>query len=279
MPKLSLQPFQATTYPLDTSLVRKITAHFSGYAARRAVLMKEQLLGVGGEFDVSWGHAEAWAPPERLRIGYVCADFRKHPLAYLVQNMFGMHDHSRFDVRCYATTPGDGSPFRDTISRGCGSFYEVQDLEDVELAQRVNRDRIQVLIDLNGFTAGGKLELYAMQASPLQALPGVAYFGSTGSDATDYYISDRVGTPPELACTFGRGGPDCTFAEKIVMMPNSYQPNDYLQSSIESMSRRPQPRSEIQATHQIPDSAFVYVNFNSYQKIEPVLFNAWYCLV
>lgn len=75
---------------------------------------------------------------------------------------------------------------------------------------------------------------------------------------------------------FGSGGPECTFAEKIVMMPNSYQPNDYMQSNMESISRGPQPRSDIQATSQIGEGAFVYVNFNSYQKIEPVLFNAWY---
>ena len=37
----------------------------------------------------------------------------------------------------------------------------------------------------------------------------------------------------------------------------------------------PQPRAEIEASGALPDGAFIFVNFNSFQKIEPELFDAW----
>jgi len=282
-PKLSLQPFQAETYPIPNDLVRRIAVHFSSYAARRAGMMLETLLGPHGSFSLDGG--SFWPAPTtalqvpRLKIGYISSDFRQHPLSYLIQNLFQLHDANGFEIYCYATTPSDGSQFRSKIAAECQHFHEVYMLPDVEMAAMANQHNINILIDLNGYTAGGKTEVFAMHPAPVQVLPGVSYFGSMGSPAMHSYISDRVGTPPETACTYSEAALHCLYSEKMLYMPNSYQLNDHKQSHHAVVESPPQPRAEITASGPLPEGAFVYVNFNSYQKIEPELFKAWCSIV
>ena len=46
-------------------------------------------------------------------------------------------------------------------------------------------------------------QVFHMSPAPVQVLPGVSYFGTMGGQAMDQYISDRIGTPPEIACSQG----------------------------------------------------------------------------
>ena len=179
---------------------------------------------------------------------------------------------------CYATTPSDGSHYRAKIAQDCEHFAEGFMLADVEMAAKVNQDGIHIFVDLNGYTAGGKAEVFHMSPAPVQLLPGVSYFGSMGGGSMDSYISDRIGTPPETACSHGAGDA-CLYHEKMVLLPNSYQMNDHKQAHYHILETGPSPRHHIHASTPVGEDMFVYVNFNSYQKIEPALFAAWMDIV
>ncbi len=133
---------------------------------------------------------------------------------------------------------------------------------------------MHILVDLNGYTAGGKTEVFHMGAAPVQVLPGVSYFGTMGGSAMDSYISDRIGTPPEIACTHTTAA-HCLYQEKMIYMPHSYQMNDHKQAHYSILESGPSPREHIHASTPVEEGSFVYVNFNSYQKIEPALFRTW----
>jgi predicted O-linked N-acetylglucosamine transferase (SPINDLY family) len=71
-------------------------------------------------------------------------------------------------------------------------------------------------------------QVFHMSPAPVQVLPGVSYFGTMGGQAMDQYISDRIGTPPEIACSQGHGD-QCLYQEKMLYLPYSYQMNDHKQ--------------------------------------------------
>ncbi|EKX43301.1 hypothetical protein GUITHDRAFT_110718 [Guillardia theta CCMP2712] len=213
-PKLSLQPFQAETYPISVELCRDIAAHFSKQAARVGEEVEDHKeTGEGGKFDIS--EQREWNPSRRVKVGYVSSDFKQHPLSYLIQNLFLFHDKSRFEIYCYATSPNDGSMYRKKISE--------------------------------------------------ESCRGSATSARWEGDAIDSYISDRKGTPPEIACTQGHGD-QCLYKEKMLYMPHSYQLNDHKQAHHAIIDSGPLPRSQVQASHPLLNSSVVYVNFNSYQK-------------
>lgn len=137
-PKLSLQPFQAETYPIEESLVKDIAAFFAARARERSALMLATLLGEGA-FPL--GPQMGFVPEgsQRLKIGYMSSDFKQHPLSYLINNLFLYHERARFEVFCYATTPSDGSHYRAKIAEECEHFVEVYTLADVQMAAQVLR--------------------------------------------------------------------------------------------------------------------------------------------
>ncbi|KAK5672389.1 hypothetical protein QVD99_001156 [Batrachochytrium dendrobatidis] len=115
-------------------------------------------------------------PSDRIHIGYVSSDFTNHPLAHLMQSVFGMHDKSRFRVFCYSLSPSDGSPYRATVERGSDVFLDVSQWTTQQITERIAFvDRIHVLCNLNGYTKGGRNEIFAARPAPIQiALMGFA---------------------------------------------------------------------------------------------------------
>ncbi|WP_439953261.1 O-linked N-acetylglucosamine transferase family protein, partial [Escherichia coli] len=69
-------------------------------------------------------------------------------------------------------------------------------MDDQALGQQIAEDRIDVLFDLAGHTAGNRLSLFAMRAAPIQ-LSWAGYVGTVGLDTYDGLIADPVEIPPE----------------------------------------------------------------------------------
>ena len=111
-----------------------------------------------------------------INIGYISSDFTNHPLAHLMQSVFRLHSRSSFRVFCYALTPSDQSPYRHTIETGTDVFLDVSQWTNQQIIERIALvDKIHVLCNLNGYTKGGRNEIFAARPAPLQiALMGFA---------------------------------------------------------------------------------------------------------
>jgi predicted O-linked N-acetylglucosamine transferase (SPINDLY family) len=79
-----------------------------------------------------------------------------------------------------------------------GEYRRVDALDDIDLADRIRADRIDVLVDLAGHSPGNRLRLFSMRPAPVQA-SWLDYFHSTGSDAIDFFISDVETSPFQTA--------------------------------------------------------------------------------
>ncbi|TPX35753.1 hypothetical protein SmJEL517_g01934 [Synchytrium microbalum] len=113
-----------------------------------------------------------------IRIGYVSSDFNNHPLAHLMQSVFGLHDRDRFRVYCYSLSPSDNSPYRSKIEAGADVFIDVSNWSLRDIVERIALvDKIHILCNLNGYTKGGRNEIFAARPAPLQ----MAFMGFAGT--------------------------------------------------------------------------------------------------
>lgn len=139
--------------------------------------------------------------PERLRIGYVSADLRRHSVAFFVEPLLAHHDATRFEVTCYyAHKDADATTAR--LKALAHRWRNVADLDDQQFLQMVAADGINILVDLNGHTSGNRLTAFARRAAPVQ-ISFIGYPSTTGVAEMDYRLTDAITDPPgaERLCT------------------------------------------------------------------------------
>ncbi|KAJ1565273.1 hypothetical protein HK096_003699, partial [Nowakowskiella sp. JEL0078] len=113
----------------------------------------------------------------KIRIGYVSSDFVNHPLAHLMQSVFGMHNRNKFAVFCYSLSPSDSSIFRHKIEFESDVFVDVSRWTIPQIVERIVADRIHILCNLNGYTKGARNEIFAARPAPIQ----MAFMGFAGT--------------------------------------------------------------------------------------------------
>jgi protein O-GlcNAc transferase len=193
----------------------------------------------------------------RIRIGYLSCDFRDHATCVLMTEMFERHDRARFDITAYSYSLDDGTPLRRRVVAAFEHFVEIGLEPPAATAQRIADDGIDILVDLKGYTDGSRPEIPALRPAPIQ-VSHIGYPGTLGADWIDYVIAD----PIVLSMT-----EQPHWAECIVHLPHSYQPNDRL---------RPAPAPDTdRAAHGLPADAFVFACFNNSYKITADRFAIW----
>lgn len=133
----------------------------------------------------------------RLRIGYLSADLRRHAMRFFVRPLLRHHDRSRFEVFCYSTAIKTDE-VSDALRVMAEHWVDCGDLGDPELAARIAADRIDILVDLCGHSAGGRMHMLALKPAPIQVTM-LGYLCTTGLRAIDYRVVDRHTCPPGLA--------------------------------------------------------------------------------
>lgn len=199
-----------------------------------------------------WQRAEG----ERIRIGYLSADFYQHATAMLIAEVLERHDRSRFELFLYSHGKDDRSQMRARLQQAGEHWVDVSALSPEAIAKRVRSDGIDILVDLKGYTQDHRFRTMAYKAAPLQ-VSWLGFPGTTGAPCIDYFIGDAVVTPLSHADRY---------SEKIAQMPASYQPND---------RRRPLPGAATRAQWGLPEGRPVLACFNNVYKITPTTFASW----
>jgi len=195
-------------------------------------------------------------PGGKIRLGYLSSDFRNHAVSFLVVEMLERHDRARFTVNGYCIGWDDGSAMRNRVVAAFDRFTDLADLSHADAARRIREDGIDILVDLNGYTMFARTAIVALRPAPVQ-VNFLGYPGTMGAEFIDYIIADPVTVPM---------GEAAFYDEKIVRLPDCYQPNDGLRPIAPTPSRR---------ECGLPDDALVFCCFNSTYKITPALFGLW----
>lgn len=196
-------------------------------------------------------------PESKITIGYLSNDFRNHATGHFMCSLFKLHDRNTFNINCYSHGENDQSIYQKQIENECDKFIDINSLNNLKAAQKIYQDKVDILVDLKGYTKGNRLEICAFRPAPVQVCY-LGFPGTTGADFFDYIISDRIISPPEQAPFF---------SEKFIYLPDCYQVNNFHQK----ISSKNYLREEFG----LPKHGFIFACFNQSYKIEKKIFISW----
>jgi protein O-GlcNAc transferase len=197
------------------------------------------------------------ARSQKLRLGYLSADFRQHPVGVLIAELIELHDRSRFEVIGFSASIDDQSAVRKRINNAFDTVVDVQEMSDVQLRNAIAEAHIDIIVDLGGHTTGGRILALAERTAPVQ-VTYLGYPGTVGAEFIDYAIVDSFVVPKDDARFF---------VEKLAYLPDCYLASD---------SKRPVAQhNPSRAEFGLSGGAFVFCCFNGPQKINAPVFDAW----
>jgi protein O-GlcNAc transferase len=208
--------------------------------------------------------APAVLPPQasprkhhKIRVAYLSGDFHSHPIARLVAELFEVHDRTRFEVLGISFGPDDGSDLRRRVAAGFDTFMDVRHTSDFQVASLLRSRKVDIAIDLMGYTADCRCEILAHRPAPVQAAY-LGFPGTMGAHFIDYVIADAIVLPFDQ---------QSYYTEKIVHLPECYQVNDSKRAiAAATLTRK---------AAGLPETGFVFCCFNNNYKITPQLFDIW----
>ncbi|KAI4255692.1 MAG: hypothetical protein LQ352_002441 [Teloschistes flavicans] len=281
-------PFHTFTCPLSGKQIRKISQR-NGLRISCSTLR------------AAWLPRHIYEPPSpprpQLNVGYVSSDFNNHPLAHLMQSVFGLHDPQRVKAFCYATTASDGSIHRQQIEREAPVFYDSSAWSIDHLVSQIVKDEVHILVNLNGYTRGAKNEVFAARPAPVQ-MSFMGFAGTLGAEWCDYLLADKIAIPSQTLRPY-RNNVDLidqtkdenndnddsqwVYGENVVFTRDTFFCCDHRQSAPDA--REPQlPWAQEQKRRwrmrkdlfpHLPDDMIILGNFNQLYKIEPTTFRTW----
>lgn len=194
---------------------------------------------------------------DKIRLGYFSGDFRAHPVALLAVEFLEAHDRAKYEVIAFSFGPDSQSDVRMRLERTFDRFVDARGMSDEEVALLARSLKIDIAIDLAGYTGISRTRVFALRAAPIQ-INYLGYAGTMGAEYMDYLIGDRVVIPEEQRRHY---------TEKIAYLPNSFLPHD--------SSRQVATAIFTREGLGLPATGFIFCCFNNNHKITPETFDSW----
>ena len=193
---------------------------------------------------------------KKIKIGYISADFRDHPVSLLLARVIELHDKSKFEIYAYSLKrEEDEMTMR--LKKAFDKFTYIGDLIDHEAINLIRKDNINIAIDLMGYTKNARPNLFAKRIAPKQ-ISFLGYPGTTGGDSIDYLIADKYVISKELSKFY---------SENILYMPNTFLPFDNtIKIEEKEISRK---------DYGLPEEKFILAAFHRIDKINPKVLDLW----
>ncbi len=216
--------------------------------------------------SLKWDLQHGWNAPkddfrntargsDKLRIGYVSGDFHKHPVGIFFQAVAVNHNREFCEIYCYNNRKQIRIDEVRTVIRNNVEYWrDVNELSDDELYYLILSDKIDILVDLSGYTAENRLKLFSRRAAPLQ-VSWLGYYNTTGISAMDYVITDETTVPI---------GFEKWYSEKVVRLPHSrfcYTPS-YVCPDVEPLAA-------------LKTGKITFGSFNNFSKLTEDVIEAW----
>ena len=191
---------------------------------------------------------------QRLRIGYVSADFRQHAVAHFIEPVLAAHDSKRFEIFCYYNySAADAVTGR--FEKLAHHWRVIANRSDEDVANMIRADGIDILVDLAGHTPLNRLRVFARKPAPVQA-SWIGYSSTTGLTRMDYRITDTISDPI--------GVTDDLYTEKLIRLPDTY-------SCFQPLANSP----DVGALPATQSGHVTFGSFNNFIKMTPEVLQTW----
>lgn len=199
-------------------------------------------------------HSNHRATSRRLRIGFVSPDFRRHSVAFFFAPVIQHLDRASFESFCYSLCKRPDAITRQLMSHA-DHWHDAFDQGPGEIAAKIRNDRIDILVDLAGFTGGHAMDTFAKFPAPVQ-ITWLGYPNTTGLPAIGYRITDAVAEPPGIGESWN--------TERLLRLPDCFH------------CFRPLYDLDVAPTHgPTAGRSVVFGSFNAAPKISDSVVSAW----
>ncbi len=270
VPKAQISPFAFLSMPNTSAAEQRVCA--SNYVAQNYAKLREISHAAVTPTQVGVQRLKTLdsdlrrnddAGVSKIKLGYLSADFRLHPLAFLITELIENHDKTQFETFAYSYGVDDKTPTRKRLQQAFDHFHDIRHLSEIDAAKKINVDQIDILIDLTGFTQSSRTGIVALKPAPISinwlGYPGtMGNFGGSfsgehaGEPLFTYLLADKVVAPNSA-----------DFSEKLLYLP-CYQPNN----------QREIGKKTEKSAHDLGEH-FVFCCFNQSFKITAEVFAIW----
>jgi predicted O-linked N-acetylglucosamine transferase (SPINDLY family) len=198
-------------------------------------------------------YANALDPDRPLRVGFVSGDFKRHSVSYFMKPIFERHHPDQIQIYVYAQVE-EPDDFTKILKGFCDHWRDTVELDDPALAEQIQRDQIDILVDLSGHTLLNRLSVFGMKPAPIQATY-LGYPATTGLPTIDYWITDTQIHPEDTTEVA---------IEEIWRLPRCYISYD-----------PPDPAPPIGPLPQTQLGIITFGSFNASRKLTPQTLKIW----
>ena len=190
-----------------------------------------------------------------IKVGFVSADFNNHAVAIQILAVLRyLSNDSNFELYIYYNSEAEDY-VTEKFKKFIKNWKRVFNISDHNLLKIIRSDKIDILIDLSGYSKGNRLEVFFNRAAPIQ-ISWLGYLCSTGLKEIDYIFGDNnVLTKKE----------ETQFVEKIYKLNNTW-------------TVLSQPDIEISVSKSLPYLKNKYITFgcfNNILKVNSKVIQAW----
>jgi predicted O-linked N-acetylglucosamine transferase (SPINDLY family) len=263
--RLCLWEEHETRHSRAAHLVRRGHAVFGMALAGMMLWDDADLHGRCAELTKELHASRAAAPPSprlpvrksgRIRLAYVSADYRQHPMAGLTTPLVEGHDRDRFEIIGISLGQNDDSAERRRLEKAFDRLEDMHGSSTDAVVRAMREMELDIAVDLMGYTADCRPRLFMERVAPVQ-VTYLGFPGTTAIPAMDYILVD-----PFIAA----GDLRQSATEKLAILPGSYQPND-------ALGQLPDPPGR--SACGLPEEGFVFCSFNQARKLTPEVFDQW----
>lgn len=195
---------------------------------------------------------------KKIHIGYYTADIRKHVMYFLISEILKFHDKNNFIITVFSFKNSKDLNYKKNIQENCNDFIDAEMLSDDEIVFLSKEKKIDIAIDLNGFTEFNQSNCFSKRLAPIQ-ISYLGYPGSTGIKNLDYIIADEYLITEEV---------NKFYSEKILNLPECYRPH--------YISKHHENKNKItKEFFLLNENKLIFGCFNNPSKINENIFNVW----
>ncbi|MDR0809222.1 MAG: tetratricopeptide repeat protein [Gemmobacter sp.] len=198
------------------------------------------------------------APPrvggQKLRVGFMSSDLRRHPITYFALPLLEGYDRDRVEVFCYSFYEKPVDNVQDHLASQVTGFRHWLHRTDAQVAEGIAQDRLDILFELGGSTAMNKLEVMAHRPARLGA-SWLGYPHSAGLEQIDLILTDPFLRPEDPRLLI----------ERPFEMPETWV----------ALSRMFGPHEITEGTPQMRKGHLTFGTANNPYKYTPACLDAW----
>ena len=191
----------------------------------------------------------------KIKLGYICGEFRNHPTYHLIKNLFKHHNKEDFEI--YIFSYNHENDIQNEIQKDVDQFISIDETNDKDAIKKISEFNIDILIDLSIIITNNRQKIISSRPAK-KIISYLGYPGTSGYDFYDYIITDKIVTPENK---------QSYYSEKFLYLPRTYQVN----SGIKYTKTKDLSKSD----YGLPNDSIILSCFNQSFKIDRIIFESW----